>query len=218
MSTTMNKDTIIKLMFEDKNYREVCAKWMLDHTDTLAGPEGEPPRKPPITEDWESFQKRCSDWALECFGPDSVHSIPERFDRFLEEVFEFTQSCGIRKEVVLAMLDHVYNDKTPGEPEQELGGVMITLGVLCETIDLDITRFSELELTRIKGKIEEIREKNENKPRLHTSEPFNRSEPLNNIFASISENTEYQDTLKHIEAGKDAAVRNAAHIRIQDNI
>ena len=147
----MNKDTIINLLIDDERYRNVVANWLLDHTDTLAGPDGQPPRRPPVTEDWAPFQERCSAWALECFGPDSVHSIPERFDRFLEEVFEFAQSCGINRYDITTMLNYVYGEKTPGEPEQELGGVMVTLGVLCETIGLSITSASEKELVRAKN-------------------------------------------------------------------
>ena len=218
MVMRMNKDTIINLMIDDERYRNVVADWILDHADTLAGPEGEPPYRPPVTTDWASFQERCTTWALECFGEDSVHSIVERFDRFIEEVVEFAQSCGIPETDIKAVVDYVYNDKQPGEPSQELGGVMVTLGVLCESIDLSMDRCGENELRRIRYNINQIREKGLTKPRLHNSIP-GRSDALNRLFDQITNNSkeyfdkEYKNTVAEIEQSKDAAVRNAADMK-----
>lgn len=121
----------------------------------------------PIHKPYDSFQKKTTDWALECFGEESVHSTQERFDRFIEESVEFAQSCGYTKENVLAMVDYVYNEKIPGEPNQELGGVMVTLAVLCEAVHLDMNSAGDLELQRVRHKINEIRKKNTSKPRSH---------------------------------------------------
>lgn len=112
-----------------------------------------------------SFQERCTTWALECFGKSSVYSLRERFDRFIEESVEFAQSYGIEKTDVIRMVDYVYSEKKPGKPNQELGGVMVTLGVLCESAGLDMNSAGEEELLRILGKIDEVRQKNETKPR-----------------------------------------------------
>lgn len=260
MTMTMNKQTIKNLLAEEETYRDFVAEWLLDHADTLVGPEGQPPRRPPITREtaedlnlpmqddrikrifavmdenpyaitkWlateikdmldpdrvpgKSFQERATVWALQCFGDDSVHSLPERFDRFLEEAIEFAQSVGYRHGQVQKILDYVYDDKQPGEPEQELGGVMVTLGVLCQSADLNMNIAGEKELARCWQNTEKIRLKNDTKPRQHTAMPAIKRSGIYPWASSIA--AEVSKVNADVEAAKDAAVKNAVDLHVCD--
>lgn len=113
----------------------------------------------------KTFQLRVHEWVVDCFGKKSAFLVRERFDRFIEESVEFAQSFHISKEDVQRMVDYVYSEKEPGNPVQELGGVMVTLAALCESVGLDMNGSGEMELERIKDSIESIRAKNKTKPR-----------------------------------------------------
>jgi len=53
--------------------------------------------------------------------------VEERMLRFSEEVIELGQAEGITREQYHALVDQVF-DKPVGEVEQEIGGVLVTLG------------------------------------------------------------------------------------------
>lgn len=109
--------------------------------------------------------ERVGRWTTDCFGEEIAHDKVERIHRFMEEALELAQSVGCDKETVLQLVDYVYN-RPVGEMNQEIGGVVVTLAALCFAYDLDMSDLGEDELTRVWGKIEKIREKHRNKPKM----------------------------------------------------
>ena len=56
--------------------------------------------------------------------------------------------------------------RKPGEAHQEVGGVVVTLAVLCESHGLDMLTCSEIEYSRILGCMDKCRTKQEFKKTL----------------------------------------------------
>jgi hypothetical protein len=119
-----------------------------------------------------SFQARVSDWLLECFGARIADDQQERGDRLLEEVLELLQAHGYDRTRVATLTDYVYG-RPIGEPDQEAGGVMVTLAAFCRTAKLDMHQAGERELARIlQPEVKDaIRRKQESKRGLHTPLP-----------------------------------------------
>ena len=111
--------------------------------------------------DIANFQVVATDWAVNCLGGDTVKDETERNYRFIEEAIELVQSLNCTKEDVLRIVDHVYS-RPLGEPKQEVGGVMVTLAVLCSTNEISLKEASRVELLRIDKLSDMIRE-NHNK-------------------------------------------------------
>ena len=112
----------------------------------------------------ENLQSRVQPWMTACFGPEISADRLERGDRLLEEVLELLQSGGYPPERVAALRDYVWS-RDKGEPEQEVGGVMITLAAYCLAHGIDMHEAGEKELARIWTKVEKIRAKQAAKPR-----------------------------------------------------
>jgi hypothetical protein len=110
------------------------------------------------------FQDRVKPWMLACFGPNIPYDRTERGDRLLEEVFELLQSGGYDPARVLELRDYTWG-RAPGEPRQEVGGVMVTLAAYCLAHGLNMHEAGEVELARIWTKVEAIRAKQAAKPR-----------------------------------------------------
>lgn len=110
-----------------------------------------------------AFQSRVMAWALACFGQAISTDRVERCDRFVEEALELTQSLGWTADRAHALVDYVFS-RPVGEPTQEAGGVMVTLGALCEVAGVDMQAAGEIELTRVWSKIDVIRAKQATKP------------------------------------------------------
>lgn len=112
------------------------------------------------------FQARVAPWMQECFGPEISADKLERGDRHLEEVLELLQSGGYPKTRVAALVEYVWS-RPEGEPEQEVGGVMVTLAAYCLAHGLDMHEAGEKELARILQPeiIEKIRAKQAAKAR-----------------------------------------------------
>jgi len=98
--------------------------------------------------DAPSFQTRVKPWLLECFGPEIANDKVERNHRFLEEALELVQSTGCTASEAHQLVDYVFN-RPVGEPEQETGGVMVTLAALCLANEMDMHACGETELARI---------------------------------------------------------------------
>lgn len=64
------------------------------------------------------------DWAKRCFGA-QMDNLPERALRHVEEAIELCQAVRVPKEKVIECLEIVYA-KPPGDPEQEMGGTLLT--------------------------------------------------------------------------------------------
>lgn len=110
-----------------------------------------------------TFQARVLPWMNACFGEQISADKQERNHRFLEEALELIQARGATAEEAHQLVDYVYG-RPVGEPSQEVGGVMVTLAALCLAHDMDMHAAAETELTRIWGKVEQIRAKQAAKP------------------------------------------------------
>ena len=111
-----------------------------------------------------TLQEKTLPWLLACFGQQIANDKKERNHRFLEEALELVQSCDCTVSEAHQLVDYVFN-RPVGEKVQEVGGVMITLAALCLANKLDMHEAGEVELTRIWTKVEQIRQKQLNKPK-----------------------------------------------------
>lgn len=111
------------------------------------------------------YQDRVNDWMQVCFGKEIASDITERNHRFFEEATELVQATGMTKSECLQLVDYVFNREV-GVIEQEIGGVMVTLAALCNAAHKNMNNAGVKELERIWTKIEKIREKQANKPKL----------------------------------------------------
>ena len=112
----------------------------------------------------DSFQARVHPWMMECFGAMIAGDRDERNHRFLEEALELVQSTGCTQSEAHQLVDYVYG-RPVGEVGQEVGGVMVTLAALCLANHRDMHADGEAELSRIWGKVAEIRAKQAAKPK-----------------------------------------------------
>ncbi|MDR9847077.1 hypothetical protein [Herbaspirillum huttiense] len=111
-----------------------------------------------------SFQSRVKPWMLECFGQAISDDLVERNHRFLEEALELVQSTGCTQGEAHELVDYVFG-RPVGEPEQEVGGVMVTLAALCLAAKMDMHAAGDKELARVWTKVEQIRAKQAAKPK-----------------------------------------------------
>lgn len=109
------------------------------------------------------YQRSVLEWATACFGDDLTRNPLQRNHRFLEESLELVQAMGCTEEEALQLVEYVY-DRPAGQRRQEIGGVMVTLALLCAVHDIDLATCADDELKRIWGKIEQIRAKQAAKP------------------------------------------------------
>ena len=109
------------------------------------------------------FQDRVARWARECFQWKAVpQRDPQRVHRFIEEALELAQACDIAEAEVLALVKYVYGRPT-GEVRQEVGGVLMTLAILCTSAGIDMVNAGEDELERCWMNIHAIRAKQASK-------------------------------------------------------
>lgn len=111
----------------------------------------------------ESYQRRVKNWVLACFGAKVAADRLERGDRFLEEALELLQSGGYPKDRVAALVEYVFS-RPVGDPDQETGGVMVTLAAYCEAHEINLGAAAERELARVWTKVDAIRAKQAAKP------------------------------------------------------
>ncbi|WOB11298.1 hypothetical protein [Piscinibacter gummiphilus] len=109
------------------------------------------------------FQDRTSTWAVACFGELIANDQKERAQRFVEEALELAQASGIPRKEVLQLVDYVFG-RPVGQFEQEVGGVLTTLALLCAARQVRMAVCGETELARVWDKIEVIRAKQAAKP------------------------------------------------------
>jgi len=112
-----------------------------------------------------TFQEIAHDWAKFCFGEETVANKNECCARFLEEALELVQSLGFTRTDAYQLVNHVF-DRDEGRPSQEVGGVCVTLAVLCGACDLNMLDCSIEEMNRVRHPdvMKRIRQKNANKP------------------------------------------------------
>ena len=109
------------------------------------------------------FQQRAAEWYRTCFAEADQISPAERTHRFLEEALELAQASNCSREEAIELVDYVFGRK-PGDAKDEVGGVMVTLAILCEVLGWDMKKAGEVELGRNWRRIAAIREKRKSKP------------------------------------------------------
>lgn len=88
------------------------------------------------------------DWDVRCFGRDHVFNGAVRSLRVAEEAIELVQSFDIEKEKALALVEMVYS-RPKGNPRQEIGGVMMTITVMCAAMGDDTDDILLTEMRRV---------------------------------------------------------------------
>jgi hypothetical protein len=155
-----------------------------------------PTPEPAMPEGGLTFQSRVLPWLLACFGQEIADDKQERNHRFCEEALELVQSTGCTQSEAMQLVEYVYN-RPPGIPNQEVGGVMVTLAALCLAQGLDMHHAGEQELNRIWTKVEKIRAKQAAKPKYS---------PLPEVVES-SELASLRQRLTAVERERDEAKR-----------
>ena len=165
----------------------------------------------------ETLQQRVDVWMDACFGEAIKSDQLERADRFIEEALELAQTePSFTADRAHALVDYVFG-RDVGDPWQEVGGVMITLAALCNTIAVDIDAAAETELARIWAKVDQIRAKQAGKP-TGSALPVAPAPPAES--AGLVERLKYCDEhgiFKAVEDRMSASYDEAAHhIAAQD--
>src|ERR1019366_10303280 len=88
------------------------------------------------------------DWAIRCFGREHVFDRAIRALRTLEEAAELAQALGVPEDKAAKCISTVYS-RPVGEPLQEIGGVLLTIAVLCESMGAEADDILEIELRRV---------------------------------------------------------------------
>jgi hypothetical protein len=83
--------------------------------------------------------------------------------RFLEEALELAQANVSSYDDAHALVEYVFG-RPPGQPEQEVGGVMVTLASLCSASEINMDEAGDRELERNWDRIDVIRAKQQAKP------------------------------------------------------
>jgi len=112
---------------------------------------------------FSSYQQRVERWLDACFPPAVRSDRAERTHRFLEEALELAQANECSREDALALVDYVFR-RPVGRPDQEVGGVMVTLAGLCSASGINMDDAGDRELERNWDRIETIRAKQQAKP------------------------------------------------------
>jgi len=125
------------------------------------------------TEAHVHLQHGVSRWMHECFPVETYGNMTERGDRLLEEVLELLQSLGYDPHRVATLVRYVYG-RPPGDPPQEVGGVMVTLAGYCWIAGLNMHNEGARELARITQPeiMARIRAKQEAKNAIHFDSPL----------------------------------------------
>lgn len=111
-----------------------------------------------------TFQGRVINWMMETFSMEVCRDTTERNHRFLEESLELVQATGCTQAEAHMLVDYVFG-RPVGEPEQEVGGVMVTLAALCSAADFSMAECGDREVARCWKNIEKIRAKQAGKPK-----------------------------------------------------
>jgi hypothetical protein len=110
------------------------------------------------------FQHRAATWCINCFGIKVARDVKERSHRFVEESMELAQAAGCSKEDVLKLVDYVYS-RPIGVKAQEAGAVLLTFSLLCSALNLNVEACGEIELVRVNGMVDRLREKFNSAPK-----------------------------------------------------
>ena len=94
------------------------------------------------------YHARVDAWMKMCFGEEVAADIKERPHRFLEEALELVQAVGTTKGEAETLVEYVFG-RPSGETRQEIGGTVLTLAALCNTVGFDMLLAAEDELSRV---------------------------------------------------------------------
>lgn len=98
-----------------------------------------------------SLQKIAYEWGIRCFGKEHMTDRKVRALRFVEEAVELAQALEVDDVKLHLLVDKVY-DRDKGAVPQEIGGCMVTLSVLCETLRIDMENAFLTEVLRCLSK------------------------------------------------------------------
>lgn len=111
----------------------------------------------------KNYQSRVRDWLVACFGQDFAEPDQERASRHMEESIELFHAQGKSFDDLVSLARRVYS-RPAGDPQKELGDVMVTLAALAEVNGHDMVSEGEEALLKNWDRIDVIREKQANKP------------------------------------------------------
>lgn len=110
-----------------------------------------------------TYQQRVEEWLQACLPEAARRDQLERTFRFLEEALELAQANGCSQEDAHKLVDYVYG-RPHGRPDEEVGGVMVTLASLCSAVGINMNDAGDRELHRNWKRIDDIRRKQAAKP------------------------------------------------------
>lgn len=90
-------------------------------------------------------------WAERSFGKEHCANYAIRALRTLEEAAELAQALGVPQGTALKCISTVYS-RPPGDAHQEIGGVLLTTVILCESMHEEADALLERELARVLAK------------------------------------------------------------------
>ena len=123
----------------------------------------------------EGLQFLAARWARACFPEAIVENRLERGLRVFEEAGELLQLAGGTAEDAHRLVAYVFARPAETDPYREIGGVLVSLAVLCEVFGVDLEEAWEREMARCIARTDEIRAKQAAKP---AGVAFNGSETL----------------------------------------
>lgn len=106
----------------------------------------------------EIKQQAVGRWIRSTMG-DEAMTVRERLLRIIEEAIELGREY-VTVEDIIKIVNREY-DKEPGDPFQELGGLMVTILGYCDLVKVDPEFALDMEMARIHlpENIEKVREK-----------------------------------------------------------
>lgn len=110
------------------------------------------------------LQRKVGEWVTMVFGEKVGRDKKERALRLAEETIEFAQAVEVDPQKLKDLIDYVYSRPT-GQPDMEIGGVMVTLLASANALGVDVAQASRSELRRINTKqvIERVRRRQKEK-------------------------------------------------------
>jgi hypothetical protein len=93
-------------------------------------------------------QRQVFAWALRCFPEFTVRDPRERVRRVIEEALELGQAEGLSIVDARQLVEYVFK-RPAGEPQQELGGLMLTTLAYAENAGYNRAYCEEIELKRV---------------------------------------------------------------------
>ncbi len=114
--------------------------------------------------DLDRLQRAVWIWLIDCMGTGIALSLPERGMRLTEESLEYAQAVGVSKAEALAIVEQVYA-KPGGEPEKEIGDVLICLCAAAERHGESLLDAGQTTLAANRLNIDYIRAKHQDKVR-----------------------------------------------------